>query len=60
MNKLIIIGLCLWIPIWIGSFIPIAQWINRPKNWYYGLIVFIIMIIGIVLTFIGVVIQALK
>ena len=50
----------MWIPIWVCSYFPFAQWINKPENWNYGLMIFIIMIIGIILTFIGGFIQAIK
>lgn len=54
MNKLIIIGMCLWIPIWIFSYTNLANLIlNKPENILITITILIIMVIGIILMFVG-------
>ncbi len=54
-KKLIIIGMCIWIPICIFSYTHLAkQILNHPENWILGLSTVIVMIIGIALMLIGI------
>jgi hypothetical protein len=51
-NKLIIIGICIWVPIWILSFIPIAAKVLN-ENFILGLCTAIVMAIGIIIMMVG-------
>ncbi len=53
MNKLIIIGTCIWIPIWIFAFIPFFQKIIKGSDLIGAMTVFI-MVVGNILMFIGI------
>ena len=54
MNKLMIIGLCMWGPIWVYSYTTSAEsFLNNPDNLPITLVLVALMIIGLVLWFKG-------
>jgi hypothetical protein len=54
MKKLIIIGICIWCPIYIFSYTNLAETIlNNPKNGVIAIITVFVMLVGIILMFFG-------
>lgn len=61
MKKLILIGLCMWIPIWAFSYTPLAAtMLNDKDNTFIAVALVFVMVIGIILTIIGMVKNLVK
>lgn len=51
-----IIGICIWFPLWIFSYTDLAKtMLNNPNNIIIAITTVVVMIIGIILMFIGMV-----
>lgn len=61
-NKLLfIVGLCIWGSIWIFSYTSLAARVmNDPKNIVLSTITLVVMLIGIVLCFTGIIRELIK
>jgi hypothetical protein len=56
-NKLIIIGMLIWLPIYFFSFANIAKKVlNSKKNFKFAISMLILMIIGIIIMILGILI----
>ncbi|WP_372647779.1 hypothetical protein [Draconibacterium sp.] len=55
MKKLIITGICIWVPILMFSLTNIGkQILNNPENKTLGISTIIVMVIGIAMMYIGI------
>lgn len=61
-NKLLmIVGICIWVPIWIFSYTPLAARVmNDPKNTVLSITTIVVMLIGVVLCFTGIIRELIK
>lgn len=54
-KNLIVIGLCMWVPIWLFSYTSLAKtMLNGPQNIVAGVTACSVMLIGITLMLIGI------
>lgn len=54
-TKLITIGCCMWSPIWIFSYTPIAPKIlNDPNNIAIAITAVVVMLVGVGIMFMGI------